>query len=149
MPLARAAEGVHDLIALARSRDATHARLVLHPADLGGVEVRLRHDGNGLHATVHVEHPEALAALDRGLGDLRRSLEARGVTVASLDPSLAGEQQGYREPASAGADGGFGRPGTGRPGAPDPAHPPDPEPDPLPIQPATTARPGAIVDVMA
>jgi hypothetical protein len=80
-------------------------------------------------------------------------IEARGVIVASLDLSLAGEQQSHREPASAGAGGGFGRPGTGRPGAADPAHPPDPEPDPLPMQRATTttttARPGAIVDVMA
>jgi flagellar hook-length control protein FliK len=149
VPLAHAPEAVHDLIALARSRDATHARLVLHPADLGGVEVRLRHDGQGLHASVHVEHPEALAALDRGLGDLRRALESRGVTVATLDLSLAGGRQDGSGGWAASGDGGFGRPAPhARRGTPGPD---GLDPDPLSTPSATAARPsaGAIVDVMA
>jgi len=148
VPLAHAADAVHDLIQLARSRDATHARLVLHPADLGGVEVRLRHGADGLHAHVHVEHAEALAALDRGLGDLRRGLEARGVTVATLDLSLAADQQGG-DTWSARGDGGFGRPSGRSRGADD--GPAGPDPDPLQTAPATALRPaaGAIVDVMA
>ncbi|MFN8201162.1 MAG: flagellar hook-length control protein FliK [Solirubrobacteraceae bacterium] len=148
MPLAQAPQAVHDLIQLARSRDAAHARLVLHPAELGGVEVRLRHARDGLHASVHVEHPEALAVLDRGLGDLRRALEARGVTVATLDLSLAGGGQEHAEGWAASGDRSFGRPsGPGRA----PASEPDgADPQPLPTPSVTSLPPaGAIVDVMA
>ncbi|MEZ5120046.1 MAG: flagellar hook-length control protein FliK [Solirubrobacterales bacterium] len=143
------AAGVHDLIQLARAR-ATPRTLAWSciRRSLGGVEVRLRHARDGLHASVHVEHPEALAVLDRGLGDLRRALEARGVTVATLDLSLAGGGQEHAEGWAASGDRSFGRPsGPGRA----PASEPDgADPQPLPTPSVTSLPPaGAIVDVMA
>jgi flagellar hook-length control protein FliK len=89
-----AVEGLRDLLQLANSRGAAHARMVLHPAELGGVEVRLRQSSQGLQATVTAEHPDALASLARGGADLKRDLEARGVTVASLEFSLAPQGDG-------------------------------------------------------
>jgi hypothetical protein len=144
VPAAHAVEAMHDLIELARSRDATHARLILHPADLGGVEVRLSHGADGLRATVSVEHPEALQILERGLGDLRRSLEARGVTVAGLDLGLAADQRD-RRPESRGD--GFTA-GTSRISPLDGG---DADGDDLFTPTATTHRisAGALVDVMA
>jgi flagellar hook-length control protein FliK len=89
-----AVEGLRDLLQLANSRGAAHARMVLHPAELGGVEVRLRQSSAGLQATVTADHADALAALQRGGADLKRDLEARGVTVASLEFGLAPQQDG-------------------------------------------------------
>jgi flagellar hook-length control protein FliK len=144
VPVAEAAEALRDLIQLTRSREATHARLVLHPADLGGVEVHLRQTADGLQATVHVEHPEALQVLERGVNELRRGLEARGVHVESIDVGLAADQQERR---SESRSEGFGS-RTGRMTALGDA---GDGADPLSPATSSTVRlsAGALVDVMA
>jgi flagellar hook-length control protein FliK len=105
-----AVEGLRDLMELATSRGASHARLVLHPAEFGGVEIRLRQSSQGLQATVTAEHPDALASLERGGADLKRQLEARGVTVASLEFGLSPQQDGSN--ARHGLNGAFGSTGS-------------------------------------
>jgi Flagellar hook-length control protein FliK len=117
--MAEAVEGLRDLVQLAHSRGVAQARLVLHPAEFGGVEVHLRQRADGLQATVRADHHDALAVLERGAGDLRRALEARGVTVASLDFGLAPQQDGPGTGARDNLDGGWrlaDAARTGRPG---------------------------------
>ncbi|MBX5442840.1 MAG: flagellar hook-length control protein FliK [Solirubrobacteraceae bacterium] len=137
-----------EVVHIASARGVDRARIVLHPDSLGGIEVRLEHGAGGLRATLHVEHVDALATLQSGLGELRRGLEARGVTVETLDLSLAPGHGGEREErnGAAGGDGSFGAP---RPGDVDPLAPGD---DPtLTTTTASTDRPaaGVLVDVMA
>ncbi|HEU4657631.1 MAG TPA: flagellar hook-length control protein FliK [Capillimicrobium sp.] len=147
VPAAHAPEALRDLIELARTRDAHHARLVLHPNDLGGVEVHLRQTADGVEATVQVDHPEALAVLQRGLGDLQRSLEARGVTLTSVDLGLAGEQQQSERRPEPGSDRAATRGALSGIGDGD-----EDAPETLSTTTATTTvrlSAGAVVDVMA
>lgn len=141
---AAVAEAVH----VATSRGTDRARIVLHPESLGGIEIRIEHSAAGVKATLHVDHVDTLATLQSGLGDLRRGLEARGVTVETLDLGLAPGHGGdhERRNGAAGGDDGFG---AARPGDADPLAPG--EDQPLTIPTATTDRPaaGVLVDVMA
>jgi len=109
VPVAHAPAALADLVQVAHERGVGQARMVLHPDSLGGVEVHLRQTAEGIRATVHVQHSEALQVLQSGLGDLRRGLEERGVTVDQIDLGLApgnqGEQQGN---GAARGDGGLG-----------------------------------------
>jgi len=145
--LPQAPAAVVEAVHVATSRGTDRARIVLHPESLGGIEIRIEHSAGGVKATLHVEHVDTLATLQSGLGDLRRGLEARGVTVETLDLGLApghGDQE--RRNGAASGDQGFGPAG---PGDADPLAPG--EDQPLTIPTATTDRPaaGALVDVMA
>jgi flagellar hook-length control protein FliK len=74
-------------------RGQVQAQLTLHPAELGGVEVRLRQTAHGLMATVTADRAEAAQVLQQAGTELRRALEAQGVQVAGLDIGMAGENQ--------------------------------------------------------
>jgi flagellar hook-length control protein FliK len=74
-------------------RGQVQAQLSLHPAELGGVEVRLRQTAHGLMATVTADRAEAAQVLQQAGTELRRALEAQGVQVAGLDIGMAGENQ--------------------------------------------------------
>jgi hypothetical protein len=63
----------------------TQARLNLTPESLGGVKVVLTQTDNGLVARVIADHPAAAQALAASAGELRRSLEANGTTLVSLE----------------------------------------------------------------
>jgi len=105
VPVHRAPVAIADMVQLSRAGGAANARLILHPEQLGGVEVQLRHTADGLEAVVRADHPEALVALERGATELRRALEDRGVTLNSLDFGLTGEQHERRSEQRAASGG--------------------------------------------
>jgi flagellar hook-length control protein FliK len=110
VPLARTAEAVEHVLRLASSGGVTHARIALHPAELGSVDVHLRSTSEGIVARVVAHSPEAVHTLQQAAGDLRRSLESQGLTLLNLDIGASGERFAGR----AGSDAGglaSGRPG--------------------------------------
>jgi flagellar hook-length control protein FliK len=100
---------------IASARGITHARMALRPAELGGVEIRLRSSAAGVAAQVIADSPQAAEVLQQAGADLRRALEAQGVTVLSLDIALAGDR---RSAQGGSASGERRRSGAGR-GAPE------------------------------
>ncbi|HEX3359998.1 MAG TPA: flagellar hook-length control protein FliK [Solirubrobacterales bacterium] len=62
----------------------TRARVTLHPAELGGVEVLLRGGGSGLTATVVAENPHAAHLLQQSANELQRRLADQGLELASI-----------------------------------------------------------------
>jgi flagellar hook-length control protein FliK len=93
VPLYRAAYATAALIHIASERGITHARINLKPVELGGVEVRLHSSPQGVSAHLVADSPEAARALTQAGDDLRRQLEARGVTLLSLDVSTSDDQR--------------------------------------------------------
>jgi flagellar hook-length control protein FliK len=77
------------MVHLAHARGNAHARLELHPAELGGVTIQLQVTADGLHAHISADRAEALPLLQRAAADLQRSLEARGIDLGGLDFGLA------------------------------------------------------------
>jgi hypothetical protein len=63
----------------------------LRPADLGGIEIRLQTSAAGVAAQVVADSPEAARLLAQAGDDLRRALEARDVTLLSLEVSTSGD----------------------------------------------------------
>jgi flagellar hook-length control protein FliK len=102
VPLARTAETVEHVLSLASARGITHARIALHPAELGTVDVHIRSTAEGLVARVVAHSAEAVQTLQHAAGDLRRSLEEQGLNVLNLDINQSGESGTGR----AGADSG-------------------------------------------
>jgi flagellar hook-length control protein FliK len=146
---AYAVEELRAVVQLANSRGAAHARIQLRPAELGGLLIRLTSTADGMVATITAERPEAVTALDGAAAELRRTLEDRGVTLVSLDVSLAadagdGAATGRREaPGDRAAD------TPERPGAADgSADATDPDDD-LITAPAVRLPAGSLVDVQA
>jgi flagellar hook-length control protein FliK len=107
--LDRAVETVRLALRAAAERGVTQARISLRPAELGGIDVHLRHTADGLVARVVAEHGHAAQLLEQAGAELRRSLETQGVTLLRLDIGASGEQGGR----AAGEQAGFGAPGNG------------------------------------
>jgi flagellar hook-length control protein FliK len=91
--LAGTVESVQATLRLAASNGVSRARLALHPAELGGVEVHLRSSAAGLVASVRADSPEAAKLLQQAAGQLRDSLEQQGLTLLQLDIGSTGERQ--------------------------------------------------------
>ena len=137
---------------VAPSRGAAHARLQLHPAELGGIDVQLQVTAEGLTATITAERPEAVPALQQAGAELRRALEDRGIDRRSLDVELApgaGRRRRHERAASA-------APRSAPPrGTTDRRHGRRGRRRPAPTPPTTTTTPtaglpaGALVDVLA
>jgi flagellar hook-length control protein FliK len=87
------ADHVRAMLRVLEHRGQVQAQLTLHPAELGGVEVRLRQTAHGLMATVTADRADAAHVLQQAGSELRRALEAQGVQVAGLDIGMAGENQ--------------------------------------------------------
>jgi flagellar hook-length control protein FliK len=87
------ADHVRAMLRVLEHRGQVQAQLTLHPAELGGVEVRLRQTAHGLMATVTADRADAAHVLQQAGTELRRALEAQGVQVAGLDIGMAGENQ--------------------------------------------------------
>ena len=66
----------------ARRRRGAHGAA---PAGAGSVVVKLRVTSDGLNATFTASNADAIPQLQQAGEDLRRSLEARGLTLATLD----------------------------------------------------------------
>jgi flagellar hook-length control protein FliK len=84
-------------------RGVTHARISLSPAELGGIEIHLRHTADGLVAKVIADTTGAAQLLQQSANDLRRELEQQGLDLLQLDIGASGQQAG-----EAGAQQGFG-----------------------------------------
>jgi flagellar hook-length control protein FliK len=93
VPLHRAPAAVATLLHVAAERGITHAKLALRPAELGGIEIRLQASAAGIAAQVVADSPEAARLLAQAGDDLRRALEAREVTLLSLEVSTSSEQR--------------------------------------------------------
>ncbi len=91
--LASTVERLNDLVHVATARGVARARLQLHPQELGGIEVRLRTSDAGLVATITAQNADAVHAVTQAGAELRRSLEERGITIASLEISIAADGQ--------------------------------------------------------
>jgi len=101
--LDHAVETVRLAMRAAADRGVTHARISLSPAELGGIEIHLRHTADGLVAKVIADTTGAAQLLQQSAADLRRELEQQGLTLLQLDIGASGEQAG-----EAGAQRGFG-----------------------------------------
>jgi Flagellar hook-length control protein FliK len=93
VPLYRAPAAVATLLHVAPERGITHARMALRPAELGGIEIRLQATAAGISAQVVADSPEAARLLAQAGDDLRRALEAREVTLLSLEVSTSSEER--------------------------------------------------------
>jgi flagellar hook-length control protein FliK len=141
-PVVRHAVALHELVEAARTvirvaaRDGqAQARITLHPAELGSVEIRLRYHATGVSADVLADSAQAAQALGQALPDLRRALEAQGMGVLWLDVRQGGGEE--RRPHGE---------RTGRQGRSGGATPVD---DETTIEPTRLPRPGSTLDVLA
>jgi flagellar hook-length control protein FliK len=144
---------VRTLVELAQRNGIGHARMALRPAELGGVEIRLRTSAAGLVAHVSADTATTAQALHQAAGELRRTLEDRGVQVLRLDVEWSGDaaaQAGAhgsrqeREAARGGSPAPGGSSGAGRL---DPAGAPeDAAPD---VRHSIEIGDGLVVDVLA
>jgi flagellar hook-length control protein FliK len=110
LQLAQTVERLREMVQIATRNGAAHARLQLHPVELGAVEVRLKASTDGVTAKIIADRPEAVEALQQAGADLRRSLEDRGVTVLDVEISLsasAGDDPGAHNAAHAGSQNGL------------------------------------------
>ena len=136
------------MLRILEHRGQVQAQLTLHPAELGGVEVRLRQTAHGLMATVTADRADAAQVLQQAGADLRRALEAQGVQLAGLDIGLAGENQDAANARAneRRADGSFGGSRREPKAADDDLSPIDPDQR---TTRASTIALGALVDVLA
>jgi flagellar hook-length control protein FliK len=152
--LAEAVETVKLAFRAAAERGVAHARIALSPRELGGIEIQLKQTADGLLARVVAEHQAVAQLLHTAGAELRRSLEAQGLTLLQLDVGTPGDERGAAGSGLSGfADGaaGDGRKTGARSGA-DRAD----DGDELVLgaaadaDPTTIALPnGALVDVLA
>lgn len=70
----------------------TSARIVLHPPELGEIQVKLSYKGGGVSAVLTTDSGTAAAVLAQASADLRRSLESQGLTVLGLDIGQKGHE---------------------------------------------------------
>lgn len=92
--LAEAVETVKLAFRAAAERGVAHARIALSPRELGGIEIHLKQTADGLLARVVAEHQAAAQLLHTAAAELRRSLEAQGLTLLQLDVGTPGDEQG-------------------------------------------------------
>jgi flagellar hook-length control protein FliK len=146
-PLSTQVHRVQALVELAVSRGAASANLELHPAELGRVSVRLRSvAGGGLTASMSVDRPEALQALQQAADQLRKTLEERGVEVVRLEIGLSAQARGDEAKTGAGSDGRDANGAGSRRGGTDAATDHDHDDAPSSVRPL---NPGALIDVHA
>jgi flagellar hook-length control protein FliK len=64
----------------------TFAQISVHPEELGPVQITLRYDHHGgVTASIHAGSAEAARTLAEAAPDLRRALEAQGLSLLDLD----------------------------------------------------------------
>ena len=84
------AESMHAIVKVANRRGTAAARITLRPAELGGVQVQLRSHAGGVSASLTAETRAGAEALGVSYGELRRSLEAQGIVVHTIDVQFTG-----------------------------------------------------------
>ncbi len=93
VPLSRAIATTGVMVHMMADKGVNHARLNLKPAELGGIEVRLRSTRDGIHALLVADSPEAARMLASAGDDLKRQLEDKNVNLLSLDVSTSDQRQ--------------------------------------------------------
>lgn len=86
-----------------------HARLQLHPAELGPVQVQIQLEGNNAQVMMGAEHPLTRQALEQSLPMLAAALREAGLTLAGggvFEQARQGGGSGAGEGRSAGANAG-------------------------------------------
>jgi Meckel syndrome type 1 protein len=79
------------------------ARILLHPQELGAVEIHLHSGPDGISATVRADNPQAAQTLMLASDELRRSLEAQGLPVLNLDVTDGSRRQAAQDDREAAA----------------------------------------------
>jgi flagellar hook-length control protein FliK len=87
-----AVDAVRATFTAANQAGVSSARISLSPASLGGIKISLSQTPDGLIARVATDHPEAAQTLQQSAGDLKRSLEASGMSLLRLDIGSSGQQ---------------------------------------------------------
>jgi flagellar hook-length control protein FliK len=140
---------VETALQLASSKGITRARLQLHPAELGAIELHLRHTANGMTARVVADSAEAVTMLQQAFDDLKRNLEEAGIGIVDVEITARGDQRSASR-SFAGAFGETGdRPRGGRDGD---RRAPAGDADTAPVQTVRARLPlpgGGLVDVIA
>jgi flagellar hook-length control protein FliK len=131
------AERIEALVKVATRHGAAEARMELHPQELGSVVVKLRVTSEGLSATFTASNPEAVTQLQQAGDDLRRTLEAKGLTLATLDVRAQSGEAGDRR-----EERGWGR-------SKDRRHVPSVDDEPASTVTTTSVPVGELVDVHA
>jgi flagellar hook-length control protein FliK len=90
--LQEAVDAVRATFTAANQAGISSARISLTPASLGGIKISLTQTPDGLVARVAADHPETAQTLQQNAGDLRRSLEASGMSLLRLDIGSSGQQ---------------------------------------------------------
>ncbi|MGO9959933.1 MAG: flagellar hook-length control protein FliK [Solirubrobacteraceae bacterium] len=92
VPLDQAADAVRTTIVLGLRDGNAQARITLAPASLGAIQIHLQRTPDGVIARVIADHPEAARLLAAHSDELRRSLEAGGTKLLSLDIESSDKQ---------------------------------------------------------
>jgi len=87
-----AVDAVKATFTAANQAGISSARISLSPESLGGIKISLSQTPDGLIARVAADHPEAALTLQQNAGDLKRSLEASGMSLLRLDIGSSGQQ---------------------------------------------------------
>jgi flagellar hook-length control protein FliK len=90
--LQEAVDAVRATFTAANQAGISSARISLSPESLGGIKISLSQTPDGLIARVATDHPETAQTLQQNIGDLRRSLEAGGMSLLRLDIGSSGQQ---------------------------------------------------------
>jgi flagellar hook-length control protein FliK len=90
--LQEAVDAVRATFTAANQAGISSARISLSPASLGGIKISLSQTPDGLVARVVTDHPDAAQTLQQNAGDLKRSLEASGMSLLRLDIGSSGQQ---------------------------------------------------------
>ena len=97
---------LHDLgsrtetaIRLAVRDGHSFARITMRPPELGSIEIRLQYRGGEIVAEVRAENAQTLGMLSQTASDLRRQLEAQGITLADLQLRQSNSEDDRRDQA--------------------------------------------------
>jgi flagellar hook-length control protein FliK len=97
VPLHELAHAAGVAIRFTATQGGGSARILLHPQDLGSVEIRLHSTADGITATLRADSPQAAQTLTLASHELRAALEAQGLPVLGLDVSDGSRKQAAQD----------------------------------------------------
>lgn len=93
MRLHQAVETVYAVIRMSQSSGITQARVQLHPAELGQIDIHLRQTPDGIVAKVVADASQAANVLRHAGDELRRALQAQGLNLTQFDVGTASQDE--------------------------------------------------------
>jgi flagellar hook-length control protein FliK len=145
--LADLAHAAQTAITISSQNGDTSARITLHPNELGSVEIHLRYGSDGITATVRADSPQAAQILHQAAPDLKRALEAQGMSLLGFDVRDRSGQPASGDPT--GQQGGSNKGGANANGEPDDEIAGVAGPDSAVLNPGYVPAPGTQIDVFA